>query len=67
LKSIDIEPDFKAKYVKDEGYSVKKVDRIFPFTGANTSLGTLFLRTETRKEMDTILQNMDKYISIVLE
>lgn len=67
LKTIDIEQDFMKKYVKDEGYSAKKGDEIVPFTGANTSLGTLFLRTETRKEMDTILQNMDKYISIVLE
>ena len=66
LKSIDIEPHFKQDFVKDEGYSVKKGDRILPFTGANTSLGTLFLRAETRKEMDTILKDIDKYINIVL-
>lgn len=67
LKSIDIAPDFKKAFVKNEGYSVAKGDKIVPFTGANTSLGTLFLRTETRQEMDAILQNMDKYINIVLE
>ena len=67
LKSIDIEQDFMKKYVKDEGYSAKKGDEIVPFTGANTSLGTLFLRAETRKEMEAIMQNIDKYITIVLE
>ena len=67
LKSIDIEPDFKEKYVKDEGYSVKKGDRIFSFTGANTSLGTLFLRADTRAEMDEVLKEIDKYITISLE
>ncbi len=67
LKSIDIEPDFMKKYVKDEGYSAKPGDKIVLFTGANTSLGTLFLRTETRKEMDAILQDINKYMSIVLE
>ena len=67
LKSIDIESGFKSKYVRDEGLSVKKGDKIVPFTGANTSLGTLFLRTETRQEMDAILKDIDKYIKIVLE
>lgn len=67
LKSIDIEPEFKHDIVKDEGYSVKKGDKIVPFTGANTSLGTLFLRTDTRKGMDTLLNDIDKYVKIVLE
>ena len=67
LKSIDIEQDFMKKYVKDVGYSVKKGDEIVPFTGANTSLGTLFFRTETREEMNTILQDINQYIDIVLE
>lgn len=67
LKSIDVEPSFMRNNVKDEGYSVKKGDKIVPFTGANTSLGTLFLRTDTRQEMDAILKNIDKYINIVLE
>ena len=67
LKSINIDQTFMRVFVKDEGYSVKKGDKIVPFTGANTSLGTLFLRTDTRQEMDTILKSIDKYINIVLE
>ena len=67
LKSIDIEPHFKISIVKDERYSVVKGDKIVPFTGASTSLGTLFLRTSIRKEMDKILPQMDEYVSIVLK
>lgn len=67
LKSIDIEPNFKKAIVRNEGYNVKNGDRIESFTGANTSLGTLFLRADTRKELDAILDEMDKYVKIVLE
>lgn len=67
LKSIDIDSNFRNKYVKDEGYNVKKGDRIVSFTGANASLGTLFLRTESREELNEVLSNMDRYITITLE
>lgn len=67
FKSIEIESHFKDTYVKDEGYSVEKGDKLKPFTGANTSLGTLFLRTNTRLEMDEVLSHMDDHVSILTE
>ena len=67
LVSIDIEPEFRKKYVRNEGLIVKAGDEIVPFTGANTSLGTLFLRFENRVEADNILTQINKFISIVLE
>lgn len=66
LESVDIDPEFDAKYIKDKGFIVKKGDHIVPFTGANTSLGTLFLRAETREELDGILAEINKYVSIKL-
>ena len=66
LVSVDIDDDFRLKYVKDEGLIVRKGDHIVPFTGANTSLGTLFLRAETRKELDSILQEINQYVRIKL-
>ena len=59
-------PEFEAKYIKDKGFIVKKGDHIVPFTGANTSLGTLFLRAETRDELDGILADINKYVTIKL-
>lgn len=66
LKSIDIDEDFKRHYVRDEGYNLHPGDMVEPFTGANTSLGTLFLRTDTREEMDALLSSIHNMITIKL-
>lgn len=66
LQSIEIDPDFESKYIKDKGLIVKPGDHIVPFTGANTSLGTLFLRADTRQELDTLLTTIDSHIKIHL-
>lgn len=66
LESVDIDSDFQSKYVKDIGLTVCPGDKISMFTGANTSLGTVFLRTDTRVELDGLLSDMEKYISINL-
>ena len=66
LESIDIDSEFEAKYIRDKGFIVKKGDHIVSFTGANTSLGTLFLKAETREELDKVLINIEKSIKIKL-
>lgn len=66
LESIDINPEFEQKYIKDKGFIVEKGDHIVPFTGANTSLGTLFLRAETREVLDCVLANIHNNVKIVL-
>lgn len=66
LESIDINPEFEQRYIKDKGFIVEKGDKIVPFTGANTSLGTLFLRAETREELDRVLANIHENVNIRL-
>ena len=66
LESIDINPAFEQKYIKDKGFIVEKGDHIVPFTGANTSLGTLFLRAETREDLDRELANINNNVRIIL-
>ena len=66
LESIEINSDFEKKYVKDKGVIVEKGDHIVPFTGANTSLGTLFLRAETREELDRVLTDIGNNVRIRL-
>lgn len=65
--SVDINPDFEKKYVRDIGLIVKPGDKIKPFTGANTSLGTLFLQFKNRAEADHTLSQINRYITIHLE
>ncbi len=67
LKSVDIDSDFREKYVRDIGLIVKPGERILPFTGANTSLGTLFLRFESRKELNNVIQTINDAVLINLE
>lgn len=67
LDTIEIDEDFKNQYVKDEGLTAKHGDTVHPFTGANTSLGTLFLRAENREELDKVVSKIGKHIKIKLE
>ena len=65
--SVDINPDFEKKYVRDIGLIVKPGDKIVPFTGANNSLGTLFLQFRNRMEADHALSQINRYITICLD
>lgn len=66
LESIDIDPVFEQEHIKNKGFIVEKGDHIIPFTGANTSLGTIFLRAETREELDRELETIGDNIKIRL-
>lgn len=67
LVSVEIDPAFKSKYVRDIGLIVKPGDHITPFKGANNSLGTLFLRFDTREELDKAIENPDSWVHIELK
>lgn len=67
LGSIDFDKDFLHKYVKDVSLTVKQGDAISTFTGANTSLGTVFLYAESRPELDEVLRRINNYIHIKLK
>ena len=67
LVSIEIDPEFKRKYVRDVGLIVSPGDHIVPFTGANTSLGTLFLRFETKAELEKALGQIESWLQIKLK
>jgi len=64
FETIDINPEFQKKHVRDIGLIVKPGDKVDPFTGANNSLGTLFLRFETREELETALNNSTSWLRI---
>lgn len=66
LKSIDVDECFKRKYVRNEGYIVQAGDTIRAFNGANNSLGTIFLRADSREEMDLILSNLEDNVRVNL-
>lgn len=67
LKKIVIEPEIKDKYIKLVDLSVKEGDIVKPFTGANMSLGDIFLRFETREELDDIMSKSDEWLHIEMQ
>lgn len=67
FKELIIDKEIKEKYVKVIDLSVKKGDKVLPFTGANMSLGDMFLRFESREELDDIMSKVNKWLYIELE
>ncbi|MCI8597621.1 MAG: ATP-grasp domain-containing protein [Lachnospiraceae bacterium] len=67
LKRIFIEPDIERKYVKVIDLNVKAGDMVKPFMGANMSLGDIFLRFDSREELDFIMSKSREWLHIEIE
>ena len=67
LKEVVVAPEIKEKYVKVIDMSVKKGDFVKPFTGANMALGDMFLRFESREELDAVMSIANEWLSIKLK
>lgn len=64
---IDIEDSFRKKHLLEEEIRVSKHDKVTAFTGANASIGTLFLRFDTREELESHLNNVSSWLTIRLQ
>ena len=64
---IEIDEQFRKKHLLEEEIRVSPGDKVAPFTGANASIGTLFLRFETREEMDSMMARSNEWLKIVLK
>ena len=65
--SIDIKPDFLQNHVRDIGLIVQPGDKVVPFTGANTSLGTLFLQFDSHNNLEKALNDTSSWLKINLK
>ena len=67
FKSLEFNNQFQSRFVKDYNLVKEVGDPVEPFSGANASLGNVFLRTNTREEMDSLLRiiNDNILLSIV--
>lgn len=64
---LEIDKSFLEKHIIETAPIVKQGDKASPFTGANTSLGTLFLRFDTHKELEDSLNNSASWLRIKLK
>lgn len=67
FKSLDIRDDIKQKYVKVIDMTAKEGFEVQPFTGANMSLGDMFLRFDSREELDKTMRTSNDWMSIILK
>jgi len=67
FKELYIDSSFEHTYVVEKEIRVNVGYKVEPFTGANNSLGTLFLHTDTRTEMNFLLKNIGQYVKINLQ
>ncbi|MBQ9104220.1 MAG: ATP-grasp domain-containing protein [Clostridia bacterium] len=66
LKKLYIDEEIEKKYVKVIDLSVKEGDMVLPFTGANMSLGDMFLRFDSREELDEVMSKLYSWLHIEL-
>lgn len=67
FKQLSIDPDFEREHLVERDLWVKSGDKVAAFTGANQSLGTIFLRFDTRDALNHFVSAPNTYISIVTE
>ena len=67
FRRLEIDPDVREKHVKTVDLSVRHGDFVHPFTGANRSLGDLFLRCDSRAELDDLLSRSGEWLKVVVE
>lgn len=67
FERIDIDDQFRKKHLLEDEIRVSPGDKVAPFTGANASIGTLFLRFETREELENSLNNPASWMQIKLK
>lgn len=63
---LEISSAFMKKYVVEKELRVEQGTTVEAFSGANNSLGTLFLKASTRQEMDKVLNTLAEEVKIVL-
>ena len=67
FKQLSIDPDFEREHLVERDLWVKPGDKVAAFTGANQSLGTIFLRFDTRETLNRFVAAPNDYISIVTQ
>lgn len=67
FKKLFIDPEIESHYIKLIDLSVKEGDIVKPFTGANMSLGDMFLRFNSRDELDDIMSKTKQWLKIELK
>lgn len=64
---LEITNDIANKYVKLVDLTLQSGDMVHPFTGANMSVGDMFLRFDSREELDKVMSKNGDWLHIKLQ
>ena len=67
FKKMVVDETVMKKHVKVIDMTVKEGDMVHPFTGANMSLGDMFLRFDSREELNDVMARSNEWLKIILE
>ena len=67
FKRLVIDTEIEEKHVKVIDMTAKEGDMVLPFTGANMSLGDMFLRFDSREQLDEVMSKVNDWMTIELE
>lgn len=66
-KGLIFTPKFERDHIVEIGLTVQEGDEIQPFTGANQSIGTMFLHFDTKEELNSFIKVPNQFINIMLQ
>ena len=66
FRSLTIDPEVMRKYVVMFDLWAKSGDIVSPFTGANSTLGIVFLHGSSRAELDDVLSRVNEWLHVRL-
>ena len=64
FEKIEIDPLFEKKNLIEKEIRVSKGEWISSFIGANSAIGTLFVKADSRVKMNYLLENINNYVRI---
>ncbi len=67
FKELRIDTAFRNSHVIEEETRVNPGELVEAFTGANTAIGTLFLRFSSCQEMNSIMESYRSYVQVIVE
>ncbi len=66
FERIEIREDIRENNLRVVDMSTRRGDHVFPFTGANRSLGDMFLQFDSREALDEAISDTSKWLEIKL-
>lgn len=67
LRRFELDPVIRDRYIQVVDSTVKPGDVVQPFTGANMSLGDVFLHCDSREEMEHVRKDADQWMHIEVD